>query len=85
MARRLAAPRRKKMNFMIDVHIAAQLEASCPSGERSDLVNEALGEALHKQNGKMAIKMIEKFQRKYDLRLKSGTIVKTLRAIRDGK
>lgn len=85
MARKLATPKRKKMNFMIDVGLAAQLEESCPAGERSDFVNEAIAGAVQKQNGKKAIEMIEQLQKKYDLRLKSGTIVKTLRAIRDGK
>lgn len=70
------------MNFMIDIDLAKKLEESCPAGERSDLVNKALAEAVRVQNIQKAVEYIDSMQKKYDLRVPNGTIVKTLRSIR---
>ncbi len=78
MARKLTAPKRKKMNFMIDIDLAAQLEESCPAGERSDLVNQAIAETMRIRNARKAIVYIESMQKKYDLRVKNGAILKAI-------
>lgn len=69
---------------MIDIGLVHQLKADCSSGERSDFVNEAIDQAFRMRNSRRAVEDIERLQKKYDLRVKNGEIVRILREFRYG-
>lgn len=67
---------RKKVNFMVNETLVAEINVYIPSGERSDFVNEAIEEALADYKQKKAFEGMDKLRKKYKIHLSTSEFIR---------
>lgn len=67
---------RKKVNFMVDVKVLAEIERLIPAGQRSNFVNESLDEALLRYSRGVAIEGMRKLAKKLKVKVSDSEIRK---------
>lgn len=71
--------KRKRVNFMVEVHLLEDLQALVSSGERSNFVNEALEESLIRFSREKAVKESAKLRKKFSIKMSEAKLKKELR------
>ena len=74
---------RKRVNFMVDTWIAAELSQTIPSGERSEFVSQAIEKALAQFSREKAYEE-SKYLRE-NLNLKIGSDEKLYKIVHEGR
>ena len=67
---------RKKINFMVKIHLIDKLNFVVPAGKRSDFVNDALQRALEDEGRRRAIEAMDKLRKKMQWKISDEEIRK---------
>jgi len=67
---------RKKVNFMVEKTVLKQLMLWIPAGDRSDFVNNVLGEALRAAARRKALEGIDALRDKYKIKMTTAEMIR---------
>lgn len=68
--------KRKKVNFMVDLHVLEKFQKWIPAGERSDFVNHTLEEAVRRYKRKKAFDAMDELRERAHIRMTSKEMIK---------
>ena len=60
----LTLSKRKKTNFMIDIHVLQEIKEFIPDGQRSDFLNDSIQKGLEDFRNKVAFNGIREMRKK---------------------
>ncbi len=72
----LTLSKRKKTNFMIDIHVLQEIKEFIPDGERSDFLNYSIQRGLEDFRNKVAFEGIREMRKKAKLKMTTEEFIK---------
>ena len=66
---------RKKLNFMVDVRLVAELQQTIPEGERSNFINDLISDGLIRYKRRKAFTDMDRLRDESNLRMSTEDLL----------